>query len=81
MFRNKRQGVELSINTIIIFALAILILLILAFIVIGGFNNWNKGTDCVANNGKCNNVCQGDFPIPSAFSCSDKNQHCCTAIP
>lgn len=88
MFRNKRQGVELTVNTVIIFALAILIVLVLAFIIMGGFSNWNKGTDCNNQGGKCvpltgpDSGCPDDKPITSAYSCTgaDAGKRCCISM-
>jgi len=82
MFRNKRQGVELTVNTVIIFALAILIVLVLAFIIMGGFKNWSKGTDCLNQGGDCvalKSQCQDPKPITSVYSCEEKNTRCCVA--
>lgn len=81
MFRNKRQGVELTVNTVIIFALVILILLVLAFIIMGGFKNWNKGTDCTNQGGTCYDKCPDNLPITSAYSCKEEGKHCCVAMP
>jgi len=79
MFRNKRQGVELSVNTVIIFALVILVLLVVAYMVLGGFNNWNKGTSCSAQGGTCEDASKAcpDGLSTSIYSCGEMKK-CCT---
>lgn len=82
MFRNKRQGVELAVNTVIIFALVVLVLLVLAFILLGGFSNWNKGTSCSAQGGECEAVdkaCPEGLTV-TMYSCGEKEKCCAKSI-
>ncbi|MCF7798754.1 hypothetical protein K9M74_02520 [Candidatus Woesearchaeota archaeon] len=53
VFKNKK-GSELSMNVIIIAAIAVLVLVILAMFVFKSGNNIEKSTGCFAMNGMCN---------------------------
>jgi|GEM_PF-3524829 hypothetical protein len=83
MFRNKRQGVELTVNTMILMAIGILILIIAAFMIMNTYNKSETSLSCEGNgNGKCQDSkasCPDDFPIPGPYSCSE-GQKCCTNI-
>ena len=77
MFKSKRNGVELSMNLIIIAVISLLVLLLLAFFLSGGFSNWNKNTKCESQGGSCLGSCTTDKPVLSPFTCDGK-EICCT---
>jgi len=78
MFRAKRNGNELSINLIIGVAIGLLILLVLAFLLMGGFSNWNKGTGCTQHGGTCHTSCPEEQGLMiSGWPC-DNSDVCCT---
>jgi hypothetical protein len=87
MSRNKK-GTELSINTIIIIAISLLVLLILVFLVMKGAGSWTKGTSCDTQGGVCYTIgptaadkkCPSGTPIPSTYSCSTAGQTCCINV-
>jgi len=82
MFNKKRQGVELSVNTMIIIVLALLVLAVMVYLVFNGAGTWNKGTNCLNQGGTCvglTDTCPTNKPVPSAYSCST-NQKCCANI-
>ena len=50
----KAQGI--SVNVIIIAAIALLVLVVLSVIFIGRMGNWGKtSNDCISNGGRCRN--------------------------
>lgn len=79
---NNKKGVELTMNMIVVAAITLLILIILAFILMGGLDNWRKGTGCDANQGKCTllkTVCDDGY-VTSGYSCPNVNKEayrCC----
>ncbi|HYD03032.1 MAG TPA: hypothetical protein VEC16_01920 [Alphaproteobacteria bacterium] len=85
----NRKGVELTMNVIVMAAIALLVLLILAFFLMRGFGGFNKGTDCVAQGGICHavsstpspaNACPDTHPITSGYTCG-ASQKCCVKLP
>ncbi|MGV8086317.1 MAG: hypothetical protein ACP5N1_01675 [Candidatus Woesearchaeota archaeon] len=82
MFKKNRQGVELTLNVVIIAIISLIVLALLAFLLIKGFGNWNSGTQCAANNGACLDKCDDRYPVNSAYSCdgADKGKKCCINI-
>jgi hypothetical protein len=50
---NNKKGVELSMNLIIIAAIALLVLIIISILVLKGGSNVNQGTGCEAKGGSC----------------------------
>lgn len=63
MFFNKK-GTELSMNVIIIAAIAILVLVILAMFVFRSSDRVDKGTGCDSLGGSCApEPCGGDYPL------------------
>lgn len=76
MLKNKK-GVELTVNTMIVIIITLLILVVLVFLVWKGAGNWNKGTECSTQGGDCRTTCNDEYPLVSAYSCSDKNEVCC----
>jgi len=77
----KAQGI--SINVIIIAAIALLVLVVLSVIYIGRMGDWGAKTgDCQNKGGKCATACnQGDavgYPTQySAWTCPTQGQVCC----
>jgi hypothetical protein len=83
MLNHNHKGNEMSMGMIITAVLVLLVLLIMAFLLTGGASNWNKGTDCLNQGGKCapkeQSCGQGayaDLPLPSVYACA-KDSHCC----
>jgi len=84
MFSAKRQGVELSINAIIVLALALIVLAVGAFLVIRSAGTAYDATNCEKQGGKCYALltpCPDATPIISSNSCpKDSEPKCCTDI-
>jgi hypothetical protein len=79
---NNRKGMELTMNTIVIAAIAILILAILAFFIIKGFKGFSTGTQCETNSGQCipfTDPCPSNTPVISGYGCKETNKKCCTS--
>jgi hypothetical protein len=77
MLKNKRQGVELSVNTMILMVLGLLILLVGVYMIFSGFNKANDSQTCTAHMGECLSQCNDAKPVPAPYSCSEKNTKCC----
>jgi len=80
MRSKKSQGI--SMNTIIIAAIALLVLVILAVIFTGRMGDWSRKTrDCKNNGGNCDNSkCQPGWQVhPLIAECGDGND-CCIEI-
>ena len=82
MPRNNRKGVELTVNTMILMALALLVLIIGAVIIIRTVGKSNSATSCDAQGGTCYataTACPSDKPVPGwSYSCSDTAKpKCC----
>jgi hypothetical protein len=76
---NSKTGVELSVNTMIIVVLALLALIILAFLLIRSVDQSNTATACTSHGGVCQDAksdCPADNPTPAGWSCGS-NQKCC----
>jgi hypothetical protein len=81
MFFDKK-GTELSMNVIIIAAIAILVLVILAMFVFRSSDRVDKGTGCTSLQGSCQPMCGGEYPIHNVGfdgSCGT-GQICCMPI-
>jgi hypothetical protein len=82
MLKNNHKGNEMSLGMIITAVLVLLVLLIMAFLLMGGANNWNKGTNCQNQGGECISKLAScgsvtaDKTLPSPFSCPQE-QKCC----
>ena len=80
MITRKKNGVELTMNTMIIAALVLIILLVLAFIFIKQSGTVIKANSCDAHEGKCTSTtdaCPEGYSTNFAWAC-DKEQKCCT---
>jgi hypothetical protein len=80
---------ELSINVIIVAAIALLVLVILGVIFMGNMANFNfKKSDCTTNNGQCvygDGCPEGMMNHPSAYCHNsekkvDEYRVCCTPL-
>lgn len=72
-----KKGAELTLNTIIIAALVLLVLIILAFILLRGSGSAIEGTKCESNKGKCvSNSCEDGYMPSFAFTCEEKLTCC-----
>ena len=76
----KAQGI--SLNVIIIAAIALLVLVILSVIFMGRMGTFGTQTnDCENKGGSCLETCEGDYPTPyTAWTCPEEGQTCCIAI-
>ena len=75
--KNKAQGI--SINTLIIAAIALLVLIILAFLLFGGGQDLSEGTQCVSKGGTCQTSCPigvNQITEPGKQLCPS-GQQCC----
>ena len=77
MLKNNRQGVELSVNTMIVLALGILVLLVGVYFIYSGYSKANDSQTCTAHMGNCMVECNDEKPVPAPYSCSEKNTKCC----
>ena len=79
----KAQGI--SVNVIIIAAIALLVLVILSVVYIGRMGDWGAQTaDCENKGGRCAEECGSedygtdDYPTPYlAWVCSNEGEKCC----
>lgn len=84
--RFNRRGTELSMNVIIIAAIAVLVLVILAMFVFRSADRTDKGTGCTGLGGSCDftatQKCSGAYPIPGiAFDSScGTGKKCCLPL-
>lgn len=81
----NKIGSELSMNVIIIAAIALLILVILAVFIFRSGEGIGKGTSCESLNGKCTSSCDGLegvwAPNPALKStCPTEGDLCCQKI-
>ena len=80
----KAQGI--SVNVIIIAAIALLVLVILSVIYIGRMGDWGKKTNqCTNQGGRCFAVACGsgtarDFPYEYPLAACDGGTNCCMNI-
>ena len=83
MMKMNKQGAELSMNVIIIAAIALLVLVILAVLIFGAGDSVNKGTSCeelFANkDGQCESSCGDGKTYNPAGKCSD-GLRCCVDL-
>jgi hypothetical protein len=77
--RLGKKGVDLTINTMIIMALALIILIILAVLVVNGAINFNKGKGCAPPRGECKPSCL-DTEFMVAWTCEGSDV-CCSTKP
>jgi len=75
-----RKGNELSVNTMIMMALAIMVLLLGAYFLIRAAVGTNNGTDCEKQGGQCLTKCTDELPVPGPYSCADKAAKCCIDV-
>jgi hypothetical protein len=78
----RKQGVELSLNVIIIAAIGLLILVILAFLVVTKLGLFGKteSTNCGAQGGICGTGACGTGQSVPASDCP-AGQNCCKLVP
>ncbi|RJQ17586.1 hypothetical protein C4573_01250 [Candidatus Woesearchaeota archaeon] len=56
-----KKGVELSVNVIIIAAIALIVLVLLAFLVLRSGGGISKGTSCESIGGSCKDSCDNTY--------------------
>jgi hypothetical protein len=72
---------ELSMEVIIIAAIALLVLVIISFLVIRSGTGVAQGTSCTAvSGGQCQSESCGDGYIRSANSCPNTGEFCCVPL-
>ena len=76
----KAQGI--SLNVIIIAAIALLVLVILSVIFMGRMGTFGReASDCENKGGKCLSECDDDYPTRyTAWTCPAEEDVCCIAI-
>jgi hypothetical protein len=82
MLRSKRQGVELSMNAIIVMALALIVLAVMAFLLLKNAGKFGEATKCETQGGDCVELtksCSDAKPVLSTvYSCPTKEKpKCC----
>ena len=80
IIKNK-QGVCLSINTIIITVLAILVLVIVAFLVARQLGLIGPATSCITEGGVCRSDCPYENTISGSNLCKNPSMTCCSPNP
>lgn len=84
----NKKGAEISINVIIVAAIAMLVLVIVSIIFIGRIGPFSTSVvDCENKGGKCvlsSESCPDDYPVPYAgWQCeklNEENQKCCIQV-
>mgnify|MGYP006995560497 CR=1 FL=1 len=76
MMSKKGQGI--SINTIIIAAIALLVLIVLAFLVANAGQEAHEGTSCTYAGGTCKDSCDTAYRIADG-NCAAGT--CCSPVP
>lgn len=72
----RAQG--LSFNTIVVAAIALLILAVVVLILMGKLGGWSDNVDkCSAKNGQCYTSCSGSMLPVANTDCDKSNQICC----
>jgi len=80
MIRNKKS-IEMSLNTIVIAAIALIVLIVLVFILTGRVSIFGEGLeDCTSKGGKCDNPCETGYVGIPGTNCNDNNQKCCIKV-
>ena len=70
----KAQGI--SINTIIIAAIALIVLGIVAYLLMSSTGKFQKGVaECEKKGGKCMQHCTDEYPIPIFHGCYDAGEY------
>lgn len=77
MNKNKK-GQGISINTIIITAIALLVLIILAVLVARSGGMASKGTSCISKGGICKEICDHDRIV--GVTCPEVGHTCCNPV-
>ena len=75
-----KKASDLSINVIIITAIALLVLAVLAYLLLGAADRGADGTKCAGVGGVCQSECSGtDYPVHNAPFDGDcpGDQNCC----
>lgn len=76
-----RKGQGLSMNVIIIAAIALLVLVILAVMIFNTSDSVTTGTGCAGIGGHCQSACDSAYPILNpAFKKSCGDDVCCIKI-
>ncbi len=80
-----KKGIELSVNVIIIAAIALIVLVVLAFLVLRQAGILNVGTSCEGIGGFCRAECQDGEHIDVAHSCTKEQadagfDRCCVPL-
>jgi hypothetical protein len=83
----KKKGAAIAFNTIIIAAIALVVLAVVMYLLISKTEMFHRGTgDCEARRGECiNGTCPDNNPILAFKGCYkdgqyDKNFNCCIGV-
>jgi hypothetical protein len=72
-----KKGVELSLNFVIIAVIALAVLVLVIFLLMGGWKNFTQGTnDCASTGGQCLSDCGTGMP---KFGTCESGLKCCVA--
>lgn len=77
----NRKGQGISINTIIIAAIAILVLIVLAILIARSSTDVSNSRSCIAKGGVCSESCDANRQIGRAGDFCDGNDFCCSPVP
>jgi len=75
----SKKGQGISINTIVIAAIALLVLVILALLISNSATNVSDGTSCIENAGVCKRSCEPTHEVEGSELCKT-DYHCCSPI-
>lgn len=76
----SKKGQGLSINVIIIAAIALLVLIVLAVLIARSGGHVSDGTRCIEKGGLCKTTFCPNNQVPGIDLCTD-GQTCCSVIP
>ncbi|MBC8494988.1 hypothetical protein H8D36_02440 [archaeon] len=78
----NKKGQGLSINVIIIAAIALLVLIILAILVARSGTHVSDGTKCFTEGGVCKETCDSNKRVQGVNLCGDDGtKFCCSPVP
>jgi hypothetical protein len=77
-FNKKAQG--LSLNVVVIAAIALLVLVVLGVIFLRGAGNFEDGSQCIKAGGLCSESCEAGFEPNSDHECKEGKICCVSAL-
>ena len=78
----NKKGQSISINTIVVAAIALIVLVLMVLIFTGNITSWRTAVEsCESKGGMCyaDDRCGGESTreVAGAYKCTDVNQFCC----